>query len=82
MPAEGGRLAAQAIKVRFTRACFLQAILATDVHHAVLSVLLAEHRHLAALDIKPWLFRAGIMRAMLVDDVHHTFLSMFLTEYC
>ena len=49
---------------------------AMDVHHAILSMLLAVHPSLAALGIKYRLLRAAIMCATFVTDVDHTVLSM------
>lgn len=47
-----------------------------DIDHALLSVVLAQHRRLATLDIVVGRLCAGISRAALPENVHHTLFSM------
>ena len=74
------RLSAFIVEARPGIARIISATLAANIHHAVLSVLLAECGRHTARDIKIWSFRAGFMQATLTENVYHAVLSMLLAE--
>ena len=54
----------------------VQATRVDHVHHAILSMLLAERRGFATLNIEDWLRSAGAMQATPSTDINHTVVSM------
>ena len=57
----------------------MQTPVATNIHHAVLSMLFAVRRWLSSLEVKGRLIQARVMQTPLSADVYYTVLSMLLT---
>ena len=60
----------------------MRATLDADVHHVVVSMLLAVRHCLAALYIEGCVLRARVMQATPAADVYHVDGSMLLAVRC
>lgn len=74
-------LASRDVEAWSLRAGVVRAFLAHDVHHTILSMLLAIHGRLDANKIEVREFIAGFTQATLLADIDHVALGMLLAVH-